>query len=154
MKIGYYPGSFHPWHEGHEDVLAKALQVFDRVFIAFGTNPEKAVAAPLSILLTPEALEAKLRHRFGDRIIVRAFTGLMVDHVATLTRTEWQPSALIRGLRNGDDLQYKMVQQYWNEDLGISVPTVFFITDRRLAHISSSSIRAVAKARAIVPTRS
>lgn len=154
MKIGYYPGSFHPWHEGHEDVLKKALLIFDRVYIAFGTNPEKTVAAPPAVLYTPEALEMKLRQQFGDRIIVRAFTGLLVDHVRTLHGTEWQPDAVVRGLRNGDDLQYEMTQQYWNEDLGLGIPVALFITDRRLAHISSSAIRAVAKLRAVAPTRS
>lgn len=39
--IGVYPGSFNPWHEGHEDVLNKALKVFDKVIILIGYNPDK-----------------------------------------------------------------------------------------------------------------
>jgi len=49
--------------------------------------------------------------------------------------------AVIRGLRNGNDLQYEQNMLYWNEDLGLEVPTVFFICDRKLGHISSSAIR-------------
>src|SRR5690606_36401026 len=50
-----------------------------------------------------------------------------------------------RGLRNRNDLQYEMNNQYWNEDIGIQIPFVYFITDRRLAHVSSSAIRGIKK---------
>ncbi len=66
--------------------------------------------------------------------------GLLVDFVKDVGA-----SAVIRGIRNGQDLEYERTQQYWNEDLGIRVPTVCFITDRKLVHISSSAIRAVEK---------
>ena len=41
MKLGIYPGSFNPFHEGHEDVLKKALQVFDKVVILQYNNEVK-----------------------------------------------------------------------------------------------------------------
>ncbi len=56
---------------------------------------------------------------------------------------ELNAEAVVRGLRNGTDLQYEMNQQYWNEDLGLNVPIVYFITDRKLSHISSSAIREI-----------
>lgn len=54
---------------------------------------------------------------------------------------------MICGLRNGYDLQYEMNQQYWNEDLGLEISVVYFITDRKLAHVSSSAIRGIRKAK-------
>lgn len=137
MKVGVYPGSFNPWHEGHRDILKKALEVFDFVIISFGNNPDKQKQTKKQI----SELEQEYSHLLQQaRLMITTFDGLLVDHIKDM-----QADAVIRGLRNGHDLQYEMNQQYWNEDLGLDVPTVYFITDRKLGHISSSAIRAVEK---------
>ena len=51
--------------------------------------------------------------------------------------------AVIRGLRNGRDLEYEKDLLYWYEDLGLNVPIVYFICDRRFCHISSTAIRKI-----------
>ncbi len=129
MKIAIYPGSFNPWHSGHEDVLKKAKMAFDKVIVVQLSNPDKSV--PFCLL--PETLTAN-----GDGICYR---GKTLKEVAN----ELQANAIIKGLRNAQDLEYETVQQYWNEDLGITIPTFYVITDRNLRHISSSAIRAVEK---------
>lgn len=133
MKIAIYPGSFNPWHKGHEDVLEKALVVFDRIIVAEGINQEKSAKEVNSSYPNFDEL-------YGEKVVLRQFKGLLVDFVE---RCPEEIDAVIRGLRNGHDLQYEMNQQYWNEDLGLYIPIVYFITDRGLAHISSSAIRAL-----------
>lgn len=143
MKTGLYPGSFNPWHKGHQDILLKALKVFDRVIIAVGNNPAKPC--------THEELEERARaiemknwgrvHLTGKVEVVR-FEGLLQNVVNT-----FNVHAIVRGLRNGHDLQYEMNQQYWYEDLGLTIPVTYFITDRSLGHISSSAIRSIEKLR-------
>jgi pantetheine-phosphate adenylyltransferase len=66
------------------------------------------------------------------------FNGLLVDAIKDL-----EVCAVVRGLRNGHDLEYEANNQYWNEDLGCSVPFVYFLCDRAYSHISSSAIREV-----------
>ena len=134
MTVGIYPGSFNPWHKGHEDVLKKALQVFDQVLIVEGTNPEKQT--------TYFHLPDEIKETYGDRVIVGGFSNLLVDAIESFSH-QYNIVAVIRGLRNGSDLQYEMNQQYWNEDLGLKIPVVYFITDRSLSHISSSAIRGI-----------
>lgn len=146
MKIAVYPGSFNPWHEGHSDILRKALQVFDKVIVGSGRNPDKTVW-DYNLDRLCEDFREEYCHcdANGDtRIIVWHFTGLLVEHIKDL-ETKYKIDAVIRGLRNGDDLQYEMNQQYWNEDLGLAIPTVYFICDRKVGHISSSIIRALRK---------
>ncbi|TNK83777.1 pantetheine-phosphate adenylyltransferase [Mycoplasmopsis pullorum] len=40
-KIAIYPGSFDPWHQGHEQILLKALKLFDFVYVIVSINPDK-----------------------------------------------------------------------------------------------------------------
>lgn len=107
-KIAVYPGSFKPWHQGHQDVLNKAKRLFDDVVVAeFGVD----------------------------------FHGLLKDFVK-----ENNFCAVVRGIRNPNDFYFEQANQYWNEDLGIDVPTIYFISDRKFLHISSSAIKEVTKA--------
>jgi pantetheine-phosphate adenylyltransferase len=133
MKIAVYPGSFNPWHKGHEDILAKALLVFDKVVIAQGINPDKN--------FHDVNIPSKLYGTHGPRIQLAKFRGLLADFIKNESGFEFV--AVIRGLRNGQDFEFERTQQYWNEDLGLQIPTVYFIADRELTHISSSAIRAV-----------
>ena len=133
MSIAVYPGSFNPFHQGHIDILIKALKIFDKVVIMVGSNPDK-----IGTRFTPS--KELTRILTWPRVEMVQFDGLLVDAIKPIN-----PAAVIRGLRNGYDLQYEMNQQYWNEDLGLEIPVVYFITDRALGHISSSAIRSIEK---------
>ena len=74
MSKAIYPGSFNPWHKGHEDILTKALKVFDTVLIATGYNPEKDVPSS-----QPEELEKRLKLKYRGAVNFISFPGLLVD---------------------------------------------------------------------------
>lgn len=141
MLVGIFPGSFNPFHEGHADILDKAFGMFDKIIVAVGVNPDKE---PIEGKYEEEhraaAIKQKL-HAYGNKVRVIAFTGLLVD----LIDAEEDIHAIIRGLRNGTDLEYEKTQQYWNEDLGIVIPVVYYITDRKILHISSSAKRTLVR---------
>lgn len=135
MKTAIYAGSFNPWHEGHTDVLKKALNVFDYILIAQGVNPAKEFKN-----LDVNSLPDDIAH--DKRITVTQYEGLLVDYIRTINTPI---NAVIKGLRNNQDMEYERVQQYYNEDLGMQIPTVYFICNRELIHISSSAIRMLEK---------
>ncbi len=129
MRIAVFPGSFNPWHDGHEDVLKKALKAFDKVIVARGRNPDKTKANP------PRPNIVWL-----GNFEFQEFDGLLKDFVVKVGAC-----AVIKGLRNENDFRYELEQQYWNEDLGLQIPTVYVITDRNLVHMSSSALRMLEK---------
>lgn len=131
--IGLYSGSFNPWHKGHEDVVQKALKIFDKVIIATGYNKNKK-DIPQEI---PEEIQKKLKFNFPGAINFISYSDLLVNLIYRMHDID----AIIKGLRNQNDFQYEMIQQYWNEDLGLKIPIIYFIADRKLTHISSSAIR-------------
>jgi pantetheine-phosphate adenylyltransferase len=136
MKIGFYPGSFNPWHQGHDDILGKALQVFDSVIIGIGHNPEKSGDWEVPTL--------ELMKRYGSRVSVFHYGGFMAEAIAELNKGyNNDVVGVIRGLRNGADFEAEKTMQYWNEDLGLTIPQVHFISDRSLTHVSSSAIRQI-----------
>jgi pantetheine-phosphate adenylyltransferase len=143
MKIAIYPGSFNPWHEGHTDILNKALKCFDQVIISVGFNPEKELSVQADV--RAKKIKEQVCDGLGD-VLVDTFSGLLVDHVSNhviYNTPEHKVCAIVRGLRNGHDLQYEMNQYFWNQDLGLEIPIVYFICDRTLSHISSSTIKMV-----------
>lgn len=149
MKVGMYPGSFNPWHKGHTDILLKALKVFDKIIVCKMVNPEKAAEAKMVDL---QALSLQVAKDIPEELHKRVVFHMTVETLVETSKQSFYtnfikvyPTAIIRGLRNGMDLEYEMNQQYWNEDLGLEIPWLLFITDRGLAHVSSSAIRNVEK---------
>jgi len=132
--VAVYPGSFNPWHEGHKDILVKALAIFDKVIIAVGTNPDK----PDTSSAAYDALT--VRFAGNQRIEVSLFTGLLADYARRVSAT-----AIVRGLRNSNDFEFEQTQQYWNEDLGLPCPILHFISKRELVHVSSTMLRQLEK---------
>lgn len=131
MKIALFPGTFNPWHAGHEDVLNQALKAFDKVVVMRAVNPEKPPSEDMQF--PPHLL-------VGGRVEVVEFRGLLRDYVAGKGF-----AAIVKGLRNSEDFEYEKMQCYFNQDLGLDTPMFFVIADRGLTHISSTFIRALKK---------
>jgi pantetheine-phosphate adenylyltransferase len=128
-RIAVYPGSFNPFHKGHFNILQKAEQVFDKVIIARGVNPGKDAAS--------YALPDILKYRQ-----LATYEGLLTDFTASLG----YPVTIIRGLRNGSDLQYELNQYRYMQELGDkSINVIAIFCDMEFEHISSTGIRQLEK---------
>jgi pantetheine-phosphate adenylyltransferase len=132
-SVGIYAGSFNPFHNGHLNILEKAEKVFEKVIIVRGINPEKQGNG---ISNFPNTQVLKYRQ-------TEDFTGLLTDYIAS--KEAHSQVTLIRGLRNGDDLDYEVNQLRFMEDMKPDIKVVFIRCDKQFEHISSSAIRNLEK---------
>jgi len=134
MKIGIYAGSFNPFHKGHYNILLKAEEIFDKVIIARGVNPEKSA----STYKLPELLKKREIIEY-DGLLTECIIDIKKKYNYTLKPT------LIRGLRNSNDLQYEMTQYRYLQDLMPDIQLISIFCDKEYEHISSSGIRLLSK---------
>jgi pantetheine-phosphate adenylyltransferase len=111
--------------------------MFDEVVIGVGVNPDKTPAA---------FIEQRVEHikKLVPDVDVQSYTGFTTDFMATL-KADFYEVILIRGLRNGVDLDYEIQQLRFIEDACPEINVVMIPCSRDLAHISSSMIRTIGK---------
>ncbi|MBP1850114.1 pantetheine-phosphate adenylyltransferase [Rhizobium halophytocola] len=152
MTTAFYPGSFDPLTNGHLDVLLQALNVADRLIVGIGTHPGKAPLFSYAerAELIRRSLAAALPERGGD-IAVVAFDGLAVD-----AAREAGARLLVRGLRDGSDLDYEMQMAGMNQQLAPDIQTIFLPAGTASRPITATLVRQIASmggdVRAFVPT--
>jgi len=127
-KIAVFAGSFNPFHLGHYNVLQKAENIFDKVIVAFGKNPEKQIQG----YKVPTTLKNRQ---------IEQYEGLLTDFIETLKHDV----TVIRGLRNSTDFQYEQNQYRYIQELMPDIKIVSIFCDKEFEHISSSGIRTLEK---------
>ena len=139
-RIALYAGSFDPLTNGHLDVLKASLPVADTVYAAIGTHPGKT---PLfSFEERVKLIEAATKAEFGrdaGRIKVVAFDGLVID-----AARKHGASIMIRGLRDGTDLDYEMQMAGMNETMAPELQTVFLPASPSVRTITATLVRQIA----------
>lgn len=139
-RIAIYAGSFDPLTNGHLDVLKASLTVADRIYAAIGIHPGKQ---PLfSFEERVGLIKAVAAQELGNdagRIKIISFDGLVVDaarqHGATI---------MIRGLRDGTDLDYEMQMAGMNEVMAPELQTVFLPASPAVRTITATLVRQIA----------
>jgi pantetheine-phosphate adenylyltransferase len=140
-RIALYTGTFDPVTNGHVDVVRRAARIADRVVVGAGIHSSKS-----PIFTVEERLEM-LREvcgpvvaEAGAELEVATFSGLAIDaarqHGATL---------IVRGLRDGTDLDYEMQMGAMNETMAPDVQTVFVPASPSVRPITATLVRQVAQ---------
>ena len=136
MSLAVYPGSFDPLTLGHVDIVARATTLFDVVVIGVAHNAAKAGRHLLDVEERLALARTSTSHLPG--VEVDLVPGLLADYCR-----QRGASAIIKGLRNGSDLDAELPMALLNRDLG-APETVFLTASPAYAHISSSLVKDIA----------
>ncbi|MDF1600104.1 pantetheine-phosphate adenylyltransferase [Mesorhizobium sp. YIM 152430] len=139
-RIAFYAGSFDPLTNGHLDVLKGALAVADRIVVGIGVQASKK---PLfSFEERVDLIKRACADELGTdsaRLEVVAFDGLVVN-----ASREQGASIIIRGLRDGTDLDYEMQMAGMNETIAPELQTVFIPASPSVRTITATLVRQIA----------
>ena len=140
-RIALYAGSFDPVTNGHLDVVRHAARLADQLVLAIGMHPGKAP------LFSPEERIAMLNETCGPVARAAGYELRCItfaDLVISAARREGA-NILIRGLRDGTDLDYEMQMAGMNEAMAPDIQTVFVPASPAVRPITATLVRQIAK---------
>jgi pantetheine-phosphate adenylyltransferase len=139
-RTALYPGTFDPLTNGHVDMLRAAFRLADRLVVAIGVHPSKAPMLPVADRLELiQAVTTPMARAAGVEVVVQTFDNLVVDFAREAGAT-----ILIRGLRDGTDLDYEMQMAGTNGTLAPWLQTVFLPASPEARHITATLVRQIA----------
>ncbi len=136
MATVLYPGSFDPFHNGHQELVETASYLFERVVIAAIRNPQKS-----GMVFTLEERQALIRDALSHlgNVEVVAMSKLVVD-----VAREVGADFIIKGLRAVSDFENEMAQAQTNLTIS-GVHTLFLPSASANSYVASKYIREIAK---------
>lgn len=136
MLTAVYPGTFDPITRGHEDLVRRAVRLFDHVVVAVAESRNKGA------FFSMEERVEMAREVLADvpRVRVEGFSSLLIDFVA-----EQGAIAVLRGLRAASDFEYEFQLAGMNRNLKPDIETLFLTPSDQYMFISASMIREIAQ---------
>jgi len=129
-----YPGTFDPITLGHEDLVRRASDLFDRVVVAIAANPGKEPMFTLDERV--ELAQSSLKDL--ENVEVCGYDGLTVDFAR-----DNGLRVILRGLRAVSDFEYEFQLANMNRHLAVDVETAFLTPNENYNFISSSLVREI-----------
>ncbi len=136
-KIAIYPGSFDPVTNGHLDIVLQALGLADEVVIAIGVHSSKP--GMFSYEERKALIEKVLPKSLSKRVKTVSFNNLSVD-----AARQAGAKIMVRGVRDGSDLDYEMQLAGMNGAMAEDIQTVFLPASPETRPITASLVRQVA----------
>ncbi|MBN2667917.1 MAG: pantetheine-phosphate adenylyltransferase [Bacteroidales bacterium] len=132
QKIAIFPGSFDPFTVGHQDIVLRALSLFDKVIIAIGSNSDKKGFFEI------DKRKQWIENTFIDepKVEVDVYSGLTIEYCKNKNA-----KYLLRGLRTSSDFEYERAIAQMNKKMDASVESVFLLTSPELTAVSSTIVR-------------
>jgi pantetheine-phosphate adenylyltransferase len=139
-RVALYAGSFDPLTNGHVDVIENAGALCDELVVAIGTHPGKTpMLSAVERASLIEQVCGGLLLAPACKLSVRTFSGLAVEAARAAGA-----SLILRGLRDGTDLDDEMRMAAMNAAMAPEIKTVFLAASPSVRHISATLVRQIA----------
>jgi pantetheine-phosphate adenylyltransferase len=136
-KRAVYPGTFDPVHFGHLDLILRAANLFDELWVGVydHARPTK------SVLFSVEERVAMINEALPDQenIVIAPFTGLLVDFARQIGAR-----VIVRGLRVFSDFEFEFRSALANQRLAPEIETISLMTREENSFVSGSTVREIA----------
>ncbi len=131
-SIGIVPGSFDPITVGHVDVIRRAAELCEKVFVAVMINAEKKYMFTLDE--RREIAEAACENFQNVKVI--SSDGMLFELAKKLSA-----EVIIKGVRNEKDREYELSMARFNEEKYPTAKTLLLDADKSLSSVSSTLVR-------------
>jgi pantetheine-phosphate adenylyltransferase len=137
MRTGLYPGSFDPIHNGHLDIIGRAVKLVDKLVIGVAVDTGKTPLFTLEERM--EIAREETAHLQGPaEIVVHGYSGLTINAARQLGA-----QILIRGLRAFSDFENEFQLTSMNQVLDRELETVFLMADPHHQAIASRLVKEI-----------
>jgi pantetheine-phosphate adenylyltransferase len=139
-RTAFYAGSFDPLTNGHLAVIEAAAALCGRLVIAVGLHPGKAPVFSFderAAMITAET--TGIAKAAGCALEVTHF-----DDLAVNAAKRAGAGLLIRGIRDGTDLDYEMQMAGMNAAMEPGLRTIFIPASPATRHITATLVRQIA----------
>ena len=131
-RIAIVPGSFDPITNGHVDIIRRATELYDKVYVAVMINDQKTYKFSLE---QREAI-AKAALEGVERVEVISSRGWLWELAKNLGAC-----AIVKGYRNNTDFEYEMKMAEYNKAHNPEAETILLKADENLVGLSSTLVR-------------
>ena len=131
-KTAIYPGSFDPFTNGHLDIVRKASEIFDKVYVVIGVNAEKRRSFPADRIAA--AINETIAQQGIQNCVVVIWEGLVAEY-ARMMKADY----MIRGLRNNMDYNYEENVASVNKLINPELEYIYFRSNN--VAVSSSMVK-------------
>ena len=139
IRTGLYPGSFDPVHNGHLDIIGRAVKLVDRLVIGVAVDTGKS---PLFTLEERVEILAEATAHLNDQaeIVVHSYAGLTIKAARDLGA-----QVLVRGLRAFSDFENEFQLTAMNQQLDREIETVFLMADPHHQAVASRLVKDIVR---------
>ena len=133
-KIAVFPGSFDPFTIGHESIILRSIDLFDKIIIGIGSNANKVA------FFSAEQRMQMIQELFAgnDKIEAQYYDDLTIDFCKRVGARY-----MLRGLRTSSDFEYEKSIAQVNQAMVPEIESIFMLTLPEHTSINSSVVREI-----------